>query len=61
MTYVFLAKPLYVETPLWPDARSQDYTPDVDGAKVTYTGLVDKLGNQICRMQDRIGFHIPNG
>jgi hypothetical protein len=50
------AKPLYIETPLWDDAKP--FHPDirVDDAKEVDTGLVDRLGNAIYRLQPPIGF-----
>lgn len=58
MTYVIRAtKPLFVETPLWDDQRAR-LTPDlnVDGAKEVRTGLIDRHGNAIMRLQAPIGF-----
>lgn len=50
-------RPLYIETPLWPDDR-KSHCPalDVDGAKQVDTGLVDANGKTIMRLQDPIGF-----
>ncbi len=51
-------KPLYVETPLWDDQR-EGLRPNllVDDAKVVDTGLIDRHGAAILRVQDAIGFH----
>jgi len=51
------AKPLYVETPLWEDQR-EAFRPflAVDDAKTVDTGLVDRFGQRIERLQPPIGF-----
>lgn len=58
MRYVS-AKPLFIETPLWPDAQPLHVNPTVDGAKSVNTGLVDAKGNAIYRVQEPVGFHHP--
>jgi len=50
------AKPLYIETPLWDDNEPHRPSLTVDDSKETFTGLVDIHGNEICRLQDPIGF-----
>lgn len=47
----------FVETPLFDDQR-EGGRPEisVDGAKETDTGLFDRFGNMIMRLQDPIGF-----
>lgn len=57
MRYVIRAtKPLYVETPLWDDNEPHRPSLTVDDAKETDTGLVDRFGNAICRLQPPVGF-----
>ena len=58
MRYVVrLAKPLYVETPLWGDNEPMRPSLHVDGEKQVDTGLVDRHGNAICRrVQAPVGF-----
>lgn len=52
------AKPLYVETPLWPDQVDKTHCPhlDVDGAKEVDTGLLSATGEPIYRLPPPIGF-----
>ena len=54
------AKPLYVETPLWPDAEPLHPSLTVDDGKEVDTGLVDAKGNAIYRLQEPIGFGRDN-
>lgn len=50
------AKPLYVETPLWPD--SQPLVPGVQVAdhEAAFTGLLDAKGEEIWRQPNPMGF-----
>lgn len=49
-------KPLYVETPLWPDAEPQRISPTVSDHEATDTGLIDERGDPIMRAPNPIGF-----
>jgi len=59
LRYVISAKPLFVETPLWPDAQPLHVSVTVDDAKQVNTGLTDAKGNPIYRVQEPVGFHHP--
>lgn len=52
-------KPLFVETPLWEDAEPMRYSTDVPEHEATFTGLLDKSGEEIWRAPNPMGFHWP--
>jgi hypothetical protein len=49
-------KPLYVETPLWPDVEPHRPDLTVDDHEAVDTGLVTRTGEIIWRLPEPMGF-----
>lgn len=51
--------PLFIETPLWPDAKPMRHSLAVPDHEAVDTGLITATGEPIMRVPNPLGFHRP--